>query len=213
MKIQEIIPSVMEPKKHDLISSYVKDNLEEFRSVLEECPVPDQVGGISTCEAFWLYCIVRDLAPAMVVESGTLYEFSLWFIEKALDGRGGLYSFDPGPYEVKYHSPSVRYYKMDWKEVFPVDPERKDLMVFFDDHQHQGQRLGEARDRGAMHVIFHDNYETTGHSHMPVRFCMIPDVWKFCSVLDPIYGETDPIFAVGENAQTYRWLTWIGRGE
>ena len=205
MKIQDIVPSLMEPHLTPALKDYVLDNLDEFKRVLAAHPLKDHTGGVSICEAFWLYCLVRDLAPEVVVESGTLYGFSLWFLEKARGCNSELHSFDPG-YAPKYLLEKVDYHRCDWRVWFPYDvPEN--ALVFFDDHQDHGMRLEEAEELGVRDVVFHDNYLSLKHSHRPIRYCELPDNVEFCFTF-PCLGN-DPVFEVGQNAQTYRWLMWL----
>jgi hypothetical protein len=210
VRLTEILPAVMEPKRHELLSAYVAENLDEFKDVLAHCPIKNQIGAVSTGEAFWLYCLVRDLSPKVIIESGTLYGFSLWFLEAAVQGQSEIHSFDPGEYEVEGKSEHVQYHKIDWTGYFPpAGASVTDRFVFFDDHIHQGRRLAEAKERGVRHMVFHDNYESLKHSHYPLRYCMLGEDVEFMHTFECLRADVDPIFAVGENAQTYRWLTWV----
>ena len=207
MNLLDIVPEVMEPKLSPALAAYQSDRMPEFKRVLESHPLKDPIGGISVCEAFWLYNLVKDISPGLVIESGTLYGYSLWFLHEAIEPKPlRLYSFDPG-YEPKYKLGDVIYLKKDWT-AFENVPEN--TFVFFDDHQDQGQRLNEALQRGVRDIVFHDNYLSLKHSHRPIRYCALPDRVEFSFTFPVLWN--DPIFEPGVNAQTYRWLTWLRLG-
>ncbi len=207
MTLHEIILGEMEPVLGERIQEYVAENLEEFRSVLDGHPVDDNIGAVSICEAFWLYCLVRDLEPKIVIESGTLYGFSLYFLRRAAPDAE-MHSFDP-LYDPAVKLTGVQYHKTDWQECFhPNAPlVGTDCFVFFDDHQDQDQRLRQSLDRSVSNIVFHDNYATLGHSHKPIRFCALDSKVRSCYTFDCL--RDDQMFQVGKNAQTYRWLTWL----
>lgn len=208
MTLPEIIAGDMEPVLGRRLCEYVDAHLEEFKGVLADHPVKDNTGGISVCEAFWLYCLVKDLQPEMIVESGTLHGFSLYFLWKAAPSSE-IHSFDPGcKPEIKLRD--VEYHSCDWMDYFNSQPPR-DSLVFFDDHQDQGERFEEACEHGVDHAVFHDNYLTLGHSHRPLRFCCLEHDVELCYTFECLRG--DPIFTdVSVNSQTYRWLTWVQFG-
>jgi hypothetical protein len=211
VNLLEIIPDVMEPHLLPKLQEYIKATLPGFKQSLNNHPLKDHIGGISICEAFWLYRLTIDLDPTMVIESGTLYGFSLWFLHQAVGQTTPIFSFDPG-YKPKYTIPGVYYFEKDWTDVFTVeDPPAEGSMVFFDDHQDQDRRLAEALDRGVRDIVFHYNYTSLKHSHKPIRYCELPKTVEFCFTFPCL--RDDPVFEPNKsNAQTYRWLTWLRLG-
>lgn len=212
MKLTEILPAHMEPELGRLLREYVVGNLDEFKEVLRANPVRNQKGAISICEAFWLYCLTRDVQPELVVENGTMYGFSLYFLRRAAP-QAEVHSFDPGPCLPEVALDGVQYHTYDWLLSGGITGvptgRRSNALVFFDDHQDQRQRLAEVRTNFPIgpHVLFHDNYMTLEHSHRPIRYCDLASA-KMCYTFENL--RNDPIFVdTALNAQTYRWLTWI----
>jgi len=206
MNLYEIITTQQDTILRDSLHKFIEEGLGEFKEVL--AATGNSLGGISVAEAFWLYHLIKAVKPKQIIESGTFYGYSLHFITKAAtDCRVMSFDIDQSK-SPKYNG--VEYYEHDWMEC-------KDLMkgertlVFFDDHIDQGRRLGEAVERDQEHLVFHDNYLTLKHSHLPIRFCDLKDA-SLCYTFLPIY--TDPVFTnTTNNAQTYRWLTYVKRGD
>lgn len=215
MKIQEIVGVVKYPELGEALDEYVRANLQEFKEVLEMNPVKDATGATSVSEAFWLYCLARDTAPPVIIESGTLYGWSLWFLVRAMavsrdDWVGKIHSFDPRfAGEPTPDIQGVRYHGGDLWETEQVVAGFQDGFFFFDDHQDQGRRFVQARHLNAAHVVFHDNYLTPDQSHRPIRFCGLGPKVKLCYTFPPLVGFDEIFRSTRHNAQTYRWLTWI----
>jgi hypothetical protein len=207
VNLYEIISTLQDPPLKKALDEYARSRLPEFKQVLSAHPLrTNSIGGISICEAFWLYNFVKDLHPSTIIESGTLYGFSLYFLCRARSASGGkVLSFDP------FTEPKLtfgaEYHKDDWVS-YQVPP---GAFVFFDDHVDQGRRLMEAKKKGVKHVMFHDNYLNRRHSHTPIRLCDTSSA-QMVYIFDRL--DFDPIFTdTTNNAQTYRWLTYVGLGE
>ena len=117
---------------------------------------------------FLLWCIVRALAPAHIIESGFRHGLGTWLLRQAAP-TAQLILLDPYP-PSKYvddHA-DTRYIfgnpifqdfnEIDW-DCLNLDKER--TLVFFDDHQAHYRRLLEAFARGFRHVYLDDNYPPT----------------------------------------------------
>ena len=81
----------------------------------------------------------------------------------------------------------------------------KRALAFFDDHRDHIIRLRQAQFVGIKHVIFHDNYLTMNHSHVPIRFTNIVGLADLCFEFPPLLEHHDPMFAGGKR----RWLTYV----
>lgn len=205
MKLQDIIADRrMYPLMDKRLWDYVGDNAVEFNEVLRAHPLKDRTGAISVGEAFWLYCLARDVEPNVVVESGTMFGWSAYFLRHAVKTDVDIHSFDPDerdPINCSFH------HKYDWSKTAFAYP--LPSFVFFDDHQHQGDRLQQAIDRNVRDVVFHDNYLAPDHSHVPIRFCELPaDKVELCFTFPPM-PECVLAGEFGDLNTPYRWLTWL----
>ncbi len=204
----EIITTEQDPELHKSMEEFVARTLDEFKEVLAQHE-GEAIGGVSVCEAFWLYCLIKSIRPTQIIESGTFYGYSLYFIRSAAPPSCRVISFDPNMYHAPWRE-DVEYYEMDWLEKEGIDlAQGVGTLIFFDDHIDQGRRLNEAVSMDQEHIIFHDNYLSDQHSHRSIRFCDLSKAW-FCYTLPALYS--DPIFTdTTKNAQTYRWLTYVQR--
>jgi hypothetical protein len=136
--------------------------------------------GMAPDTAFYLYYWVRELAPKLIVESGTWRGFSTWVLRQAAP-RARIVSMDP-IFALGYCIDPAKLGKGYW----PADLERTGSdfscggfefidkpvpsLVLFDDHQNKIFRLQQAIQKGFQHVIFDDNlpgqatHETLSHS-------------------------------------------------
>ncbi len=123
--------------------------------------------GMALDTAFYLYYWVSELAPQMIVESGTWRGFSTWAMrEAAPDAK--IVSLDP-IFALGYCLDATKigtgYWPADLERMgtdfsccgfeFMVKP--KPSLVLFDDHQNKIHRLQQAIQKGFQHIIFDDN--------------------------------------------------------
>ena len=207
MKLHEIIKTHQDPVLWEKISDFIFKNIKEFKTVLDGYK-GTHLGGLSIAEAFWLYFLLKDIKPKQIIESGTFYGFSLYFIKEAAKSFSTkIISFDIDQTKSQKY-PEVEYYSHDWMDKKDL-VEGESTFVFFDDHMDQDKRLQQAFLRNQEHILFHDNYLSLTHSHKPIRFCDMQDA-IFCYTFLPLYN--DSIFVdKSKNNQTYRWLTYVQR--
>jgi len=205
----ELITTLKYPELGTALADYAEKLLPEFEQVLREHPLQDSGSGrCSISEAFWLYGFVKSLRPDVVIESGTLQGYSLYFLRRGSPANARLISFDPNTREEFRRHADVEYFRSDWlaQDLPPLSADR--TVVFFDDHQDQGRRLAESRARGIRHVIFHDNYLTPNESHVSIRFCSLFGRARFVYVFQPL--TCSPLFTdTSVNPQHFRWLTYV----
>lgn len=207
MNLYEIITTQQDPQLASCLEEFVRAHLSEFKQVLSAHPLkrPTQ-GCISVTEAFWVYYLIEALRPEVVIESGSLEGYSLHFLERAAP-QARIYSFDPFV-RPKAMPERVQYHACDWTQYDLENLPGNHTVAFFDDHLHQGKRLHQALRRRIRHLLFHDNYVTPFQSHVPVRYCNLLGLARYCYTFDRL--QCDPIFvSTGHNPQGYRWLTYV----
>ena len=123
--------------------------------------------GMATDTAFYLYYWVRELAPRLIVESGTWRGFSTWVMREAAP-EAKIISLDP-IFALGYCLDTTKIGAVYW----PSDLERMGTdfsccgfefmskpmqsLILFDDHQNKIHRLQQAIQKGFRHIIFDDN--------------------------------------------------------
>lgn len=206
MNLYEIITTLQDPELAQALEDFVAQHLPEFKRVLKDHPIQSPWGGcFSIAEAFWTYYLIQALQPKVVIESGSLEGFSLYFLLRAAP-QAKAYAFDP------HYSPKAvgefQYHDCDWTEYVFDNLPGQHTFVFFDDHIHTGMRMRQAKERGVRHLLFHDNYLKAGQSHMSPRYWGVKDLALFQYIFPRL--RCDPIFTSTQyNPQNYRWLTYI----
>ena len=206
MNLLEIVTKLVPPEQDVELERYAAYRFNGFYEVLEDNPVKDRSSSICNSDAFWLYWLAQDLRPEVIIESGTYRGFSLWLLHNAA-GAAKLFSFDPA------RKPDCKlfghgHYHSDISRYLPVLEDAcrgKRALAFFDDHQDHEVRLHQAQLIGVGHVVFHDNYLTPYHSHLPIRFVNLVGLADLCFEFPPLLEHHDPIFAGGKR----RWLTYV----
>jgi hypothetical protein len=202
MKLPEII-ELAEPDYSPALAGYIKEWLFSFLSLDKAHPLPEHHPGyISLSEAFWLYRLAKDIAPASAVESGTMHGYSAWWIAQALPDNGKLVSYDPTC------NPIVRL-TQNWRHVrgeFETSSERFDF-AFFDDHVHQGRRLTQAAFKCIKHLVFHDVVpkHTSGPGNLLWHLGNCPEGTIFWQ--PPVLRAPEPFLKT--EACQHRWLTYL----
>jgi hypothetical protein len=123
--------------------------------------------GMSPDTAFYLYYWIREIAPKLIVESGTWRGFSTWVMRQAAP-ETRIISLDPIfalGYCVDEAKIGPRYWPADLERMgtdfsccgFEFMAKPQPSLVLFDDHQNKIFRLQQAIQKGFQHVIFDDN--------------------------------------------------------
>lgn len=123
--------------------------------------------GMSPDTAFYLYYWIRELAPKLIVESGTWRGFSTWTMRQAapeariisLDPIFALgHCLDPAKLAPAYWPDDRERIGTDFSCCgFEFMEKPSPSLVLFDDHQNKIHRLQQAIQKGFQHVIFDDN--------------------------------------------------------
>jgi len=207
MNLPEIITELMPPEQDVELERYVTHRLDEFRQVLEDNPVKDRTSSICNSDAFWLYWLAHDISPTAIIESGTYHGFSLGLLHAAAR-NAQIFSFDPARNPEHKFSRHFGHYRSDMGEHLQMLGrmcDGKRALAFFDDHKSHETRLHQAQLIGVQHVVFHDNYLTPYHSHLPIRFVNLVELADLCFEFPPLLEHHDLMFAGGKR----RWLTYI----
>jgi hypothetical protein len=138
----------------------------EWADRLRERPFVNN-NGMAPDTALYLYYWIRELAPKLIVESGTWRGFSTWVMRQAAP-EAKIISLDP-IFSLGYCLDAAKIGPVYW----PADLERigtdfsccgfefmakpDPSIVLFDDHQNKIHRLQQAIQKGFQHIIFDDN--------------------------------------------------------
>jgi len=144
-----------------------------FADIITTKPWQTNEGGLNTHGLFFLYCVLKELKPKVVIESGIWKGVSTWLIEKTLPNTD-IICIDPpalgyekvNPNWFVYKSKTAQYSSVDFLEqTFNLtDPD--EALVFFDDHQDHGPRINHCYNLGITNIILDDNYKSKAGSHV-----------------------------------------------
>jgi hypothetical protein len=123
--------------------------------------------GMAPDTAFYLYYWITELAPKLIVESGTWRGFSTWVMRKAAPGARIVsldpifalgYCLDSGKIGPGYWPSDLERSGTDFScHGFEFETKPEPSLVLFDDHQNKIHRLQQAIQKGFQHLIFDDN--------------------------------------------------------
>lgn len=200
MNLQDAM-KVADPELTDALDGIVGEHVAEFLRLRELHPLKvHKPGYVSLSESFWLWQLACDLAPELIVESGTMDGWTAWWLRRGVPDSWFV-TFDPEPCPAHLYHHRHAHYKCDLSAWSPVPLSTANSMIFFDDHQDQGERLRQAQGKGFREVVFHDVYPD---SHLSLWRCGVPagSVHQFPAIREPA------IFNRPEHRQ-HRWLTWV----
>ena len=146
---------------------WLASELRDFLRVYNRRPGVTNGGGTGLMHQFALWCLVKDLKPRFIIESGVRHGHATWLMRQAAP-TARMIMLDPNP-RIQHRDarPDSLYLvgrkfkdfaKLDWSKY--VQP--KETLVFIDDHQNALFRTMQAQQAGFTDVIFDDNYFPSG---------------------------------------------------
>lgn len=203
--LRELVTLMPSPDVANRWRTYIERHLKSFAQAIRGLPIVPGPGSMSTAEAFWLYRLVTELQPPVIIDSGSATGWSAFIMAAAaLDAR--IHCCDP------YRQPAAlprkaEYHDRDWtKARIDIPP---GTFVLFDDHVNQRRRALQARRAGITDVVFHDVYRVPTKSTISVAFADLVGLAHRFHTFEPLWF-IDPMFVdTSTNQQMYRWLTWL----
>ena len=148
----------------DISKEQIKNHLNDFSFLYHEQNFTGNDGGMKFPQLFGMYCILKEIKPSLIIESGVWKGLGTWMIEKTLP-ESKIISFDIDLSNREYISDDVTYIENDissieWKEFFKDYPDEslENSLLFLDDHVDFSDRLNFLKDVRFKHIIDEDNY-------------------------------------------------------
>lgn len=130
----------------------------DFLTLYANRPIKDNDGGMVTPHMFATWFMLKKINPKFVVESGIWKGQGTWLIESAAP-NATIISLDINLDYRQYISDKVIYYEKDFSKVnWDIIDNKKETILFFDDHQNAFKRIIQAKKQGFKHLLFEDNY-------------------------------------------------------
>lgn len=203
--LRELVTWMPSPDVAHRWRAYIDRHLESFARAIGGLPIAPGPGSISTAEAFWLFRLVTELQPPVIVDSGSATGWSA-FVMAAAAHNARIHCCDP------YRRPlalpqAAQYHDRDWTKARIDTPDG--TFVLFDDHVNQRRRALQAQRAGITDVVFHDVYRVQTKSTISVAFADLVGLADRFHTFEPLWF-IDPMFVdTTTNQQMYRWLTWL----
>jgi hypothetical protein len=204
-ELDDLMSMLPSPQQARQCAAYVTDHLSDFKATMAAIPISPGPGSISTAEAFWLYRLTRELAPRIIVDSGTATGWSAFILAHAAPAATIL-CFDPYA-EPQALPPSAVFHRGDWTRHAPRTPPPD--LALFDDHVNHRLRLRQAQARGVRNVVLHDVYPTLSKSLVSIRFQDLLGLVSRMHTFEPLWAADDIFRDTSSNPQLFRWLTWL----
>ena len=145
----------------------INTELKKFLKIYKDRPIKKNKGGCQINHAFALYCILKKLKPAYIIESGVFKGQTTWLIEKTLP-KAKLMCIDINLSQRKYISKKAKYSNLDFKfHDFSMIP--LNTLVFFDDHVNHVDRINQANFFNIKNIVLEDNYDSNSGDFQTIK--------------------------------------------
>ncbi len=150
----------------EITRDYMLSEFQPFLDVFNRRPEAENHDGTGFHHQFALWCVIRQLKPLHIIESGVHFGYGTWLLRQAAP-MAQLIMLDPVNKKLKYTDTMKNtiylrgtefrdFYKIDWVKEFGINLKR--TLMFFDDHINGVDRLIAAWKAGFVHLMFDDNY-------------------------------------------------------
>ena len=135
----------------------MRASVAEFLPLYARRPIAVNEGGMGLNHSWATWYLLRQLNPAVVVESGVYRGHSTWLIEQTVPSAT-VYSFDVNLRNRTYISDKVHYHERDLTQFDWSTIDTANAVCFLDDHQNAYQRLIQLSWLGFRYAIVEDNW-------------------------------------------------------
>ena len=148
----------------DLANSYYcwkipSQSFLDFLKIYDQRPIRVNAQGMRSHGNFFLWYLLKEIHPALVIESGVFRGQSTWMIEQAAPDAQ-IISIDPNPQWREYTSAHANYLTDDFATLSCPQADGP-IVCFFDDHINDFERIIQAYEKGIKYLIFDDNYSAS----------------------------------------------------
>jgi hypothetical protein len=184
----------------------------EFLDIYEKRPISNNQWGMRSHGMFFLWYLLKQIQPDLVIESGVYRGQSTWMIAQAAPDAK-IIAIDPDLTQRFYVSKNATYRTEDFSLLSIEQDSYKTKAAFFDDHQNAYERVMQSTKQNIQHLIFDDNYppgydDCAGNPHLTLRDCFemkqhqekaaaLKKVIKQYCIMPQIIGNTAGFLALG----------------
>ena len=145
--------------------------IQEFQTIFYKSPVRDLGSGFGFNESLILYCILKKLNPAQVIESGVMRGFTTYIIDKATSKNCKIFCYDINFDNLVFKSKKAEYFNHDISHNF-TKSSNDQTFAFWDDHTSHLDRLKFSLKHKIKYNVFDDdlsflNFHSDGWPPIP----------------------------------------------
>jgi hypothetical protein len=193
-----------------------------FLDIYQGRPIQENEFGMRSQGMFFLWYLIKEINPSLVIESGIHRGQSTWMIEQAAP-LAKVIAIDPVLENRVYISERALYTTGDFSTLDIDNNLKKSTICFFDDHQNAFDRILQANEKGIKYLIFDDNYRPGynefGRSQLTLRECfelkihrkkalVLNKLIKHYYIMPQIVGNFINHFYGGINSTAYAPAIW-----
>lgn len=155
-------------EKNKIDTHNFKNYLDEYLNLYQNRPVKDNAGGMKSPHLFNMFCLLKEIKPNLIIESGVWKGQGTWFFENTCP-KSDIISFDISMDNLVYTSKKATYVKgdftkVDWNSFFSNNKKynQNNVLLFLDDHVDFTERLKFLSSTPFFKkIVFEDNYPPT----------------------------------------------------
>lgn len=166
-------------KENYYCSNIANGDFLEFLKLYKNRPIAVNSSGMRSHGNFFLWYLLKNIQPTLVIESGVLRGQSTWTIEQAVP-QADIVAIDPELHHISYKSKNARYTTTDFS-LLEIPETSGPIVCFFDDHINDFDRVLQAYKKGIKYLIFDDNYgacDTSEIYHLTISNCFEMEQFK-----------------------------------
>lgn len=148
----------------------------DFLEIYKKRPIRDNQGGLRSYGCFFLWYLLKEINPALVIESGVWRGQTTWLIGKAVP-EAKIIAIDPETRYLIYLSRKATYTTEDFSNLEIPNDIDGPVVCFFDDHVNAYDRVLQSYSKGVKHIIFDDNYPPSFY-HTPEHHLTLSDCFE-----------------------------------
>uniref|UniRef100_A0A7S1YV31 Uncharacterized protein n=1 Tax=Ditylum brightwellii TaxID=49249 RepID=A0A7S1YV31_9STRA len=175
-----------------------KNSFLNFMEIYKRSPDKINDGGGSIFHYFALWCTIKALQPAVIIESGCHRGVGTWFLRQSAGTNTRIICVSPEVPTTYIDKQSDSLYfvgkkfqdfgKIDWRKELSLES-LESVLIFFDDHQAGTERVHLARTLGFKHLIFDDNYLPGKGDNMSMKRICRGDSYQFLGVASKTFSN------------------------
>ena len=169
-------------------------------------------GGINLEHSFYLYCLIKKYNPQVIIESGSWNGIGTKFLRE-FSSNSLIICIDPMEPSIYKDKINSKYFVgKDFKDFNDINwnflskKQKKNTLIFFDDHQSAYKRIKQSYNLGFKHICFDDNYPFEVKNNKNIFY---GDNYSFKKIINSnLFNRNSPILFTDTFGKIKRNITY-----